>query len=298
MAKMMTVQPPTDLLDTDDKQGLTRLAQFEDCASAIDGLFQQALMTTGADAFDQFLDFVRSFKGLSVYNAMLVRVQRPGAAAVASRRQWRQLGRTVLPDAIPIVLLQPFGPVRFVYELGDTEGREIPGEKASALFADGELAQEIYDNTRTAAEKFGITVVETDQYGALLAGTAAGMEVQPEVDRTKTTLPFRIKLNAKHDLPTRFATLAHELGHVYCGHVGRDRKGRWPDRSRFPVELRETEAEAVAWLVCQRNGVQARSREYLSSLIGRVDLTQVSLYAIFEAANRVESRTQPVGRPA
>ena len=56
------------------------------------------------------------------------------------------------------------------------------------------------------------------------------------------------------------------------------------------------EAEAVAWLVCQRNGVQARSKEYLGSLIGQVDLAQVSLYAIFEAANRVESRTQPVER--
>jgi hypothetical protein len=44
--------------------------------------------------------------------------------------------------------------------------------------------------------------------------------------------------------------------HIYCRHVGRDRKGRWPDRSRLPVELRETEAEAVVWLVCQRNGVK------------------------------------------
>ncbi len=34
----------------------------------------------------------------------------------------------------------------------------------------------------------------------------------------------------------------------------------------------------------------------MSSLILRIDLKQVSLYAIFEAANRVESRTQPVVR--
>ena len=53
------------------------------------------------------------------------------------------------------------------------------------------------------------------------------------------------------------------------------------------------EAEVVAWLVCRRNGVRSRSREYLGSLVGRADLGQVSLYAIFEAANRVEARTQP-----
>lgn len=53
------------------------------------------------------------------------------------------------------------------------------------------------------------------------------------------------------------------------------------------------EAEAVAWLVCKRNGVTSRSKEYLSSLIAQADLKRVSMYAIFEAANRVESRTVP-----
>ncbi len=83
MTEALPAPPPSD----DDKQGLSRLAKFEDCASAVDGLFQQALLTSGPAAFDEFLNFVRSFPTLSVYNAMLVRVQRPGAAAVGSRRQ-------------------------------------------------------------------------------------------------------------------------------------------------------------------------------------------------------------------
>ena len=53
------------------------------------------------------------------------------------------------------------------------------------------------------------------------------------------------------------------------------------------------EAEAVAWLVCQRNSVTSRSKAYLSSLIENADFSKVSMYAIFEAANRVESRTVP-----
>ena len=292
----MTDQLPLLAEDPQDLKGLPRLLQFEDCASAINGLFQQALTATGASAFDDFLDFVRNFSQLSVYNAMLVRVQRPGAVAVATRRQWLQHGRVVMADAIPIVILQPFGPVLFVYEFADTVGPEIPGEKASCLFADGKLNQVIYDRTRAAAEKYGIKVTETDQYGPNLAGTAAGIALRPEWDHTQKVLPYRVKLNARHDLPSRFATLAHELGHVYCGHVGPDRKGRWPDRRSLPTALCEAEAEAVAWLVCQRNGVQARSREYLSSLIAQVDVQEVNLYAIFEAANRVESRTPVAGR--
>jgi hypothetical protein len=46
----------------------------------------------------------------------------------------------------------------------------------------------------------------------------------------------------------------------------------------------------------QRNGVQARSREYLSSLIVQVDVQAVNLHTIFEVANRVESRTPAAGR--
>ncbi len=283
-----------------------RLAHFEDCRSAIDQMFLEALTTKRSQAFDEFLDFVVRFSNMSIYNAMLVMVQRRGAGAVATRNKWQEFGRIIKPDAIPIVILRPFGPVAFVFEQGDTEGRPLPGAEDSSLFATGELSQKIYNQTLKAAEKYGIQVEESEQYGVLLAGTAAGFSILPETFQAiciptetrkgQTVRAFRIRLNAKHDLPTRFATLAHELGHIYCGHVGADSKGRWPARSGLSYEIREAEAEAVCWLVCQRNGVKSRSREYLSKLMKNLDPTGISMYSIFEAANRVESRTPPVGR--
>lgn len=286
---------PVDSFEDGGKAASGKLLHFEDCASAIDQLFQQAYSVKGLAAFDEFLEFIARFNNLSAYNAMLVRVQRPGAAAVGSRRQWRDVGRFIKPDAIPIVVLQPFGPVRYVYEISDTEGDDIPGESASSLFAFGTVPQEQFDRTKGAAVKYGVLIEETDQYGALLAGTAAAIRQFPE--RIKTASKggpyFRVKLNAKHDVPTRFATLAHELGHIYCGHQGCDIKGRWPNRAHLTYPQRELEAEAVAWLVCQRTGVQSRSNEYLSDLVSEESINGISLYAIFEAANRVESRTSP-----
>lgn len=272
-----------------------KLALFEDCAAAIDALFAQALAARGLAAVDEFLDFVHRFENLSIYNAMLVRVQRPGAAAVGSRRQWASVGRWVGPDAVPIVVLQPFGPVRFVFEFSDTEGEEVPGQNKNVLFAEGQIPAEQYDRTKAAAAQYGIEIQETDQYGTLLAGTAAAIGHLPQRLQPvyKGAAQFRIRLNAKHDLPTRFATLAHELGHIYCGHLGADRKGRWPDRYRLSHEQREMEAEAVAWLVCQRTGVAPRSKDYLRGLISSAEIEGISVYAIFEAANRVESRTVP-----
>ncbi len=271
-----------------------RLSHFDDCRSAIDQLYFEAFSSQGSQAFDDFLNFVVRFSNLSVYNAMLVRVQRPGAAAVATRNKWGSFGRFVKPDAVPIVILRPFGPVLFVFEQGDTEGKPLPGENESPLFATGNLSQYVYDQTGKAAEQYGIKVEQSDSYGVLLAGTAAGFSVMPEMLETKAGRGFRVRLNAKHDLPTRFCTLAHELGHIYCGHVGDDSKGRWPDRKNLGHAQKEIEAEAVAWLVCQRNGVKTKSREYLSEIVRDVAPADISMYAIFEAANRVESRTSHV----
>ena len=270
-----------------------RLLHYEDCAGAIDQLFKSALDKKEPDAFTQFLEFANTFNNLSIYNSMLVRIQRPGATMVGTRDQWKEIERQVLPDAVPIIILWPFSPVRFVFELADTAGKELPGRDDNPLFARGELPVKLYERIQKAADKYAIEIIEIDNYGTNLAGTAAGFNVCPERVSGNQTRAFRVKLNATHDLPSRFATQAHELGHIYCGHLGRDAKGRWPDRHKVSPKASELEAEAVAWLVCQRNGITTRSREYLNTLINDTALQEISMYTIYEAANRVESRTVP-----
>ena len=75
----MAVQQPTTSGKNTGKQEQNRLLHFQDCASAVDQLFQEALKNQGISAFDKFWDFTRQFNHLSVYNSMLVMVQRPGA---------------------------------------------------------------------------------------------------------------------------------------------------------------------------------------------------------------------------
>src|SRR5271166_3364829 len=97
-----------------------RLRLYLDDAQAVDDLFRQAIRAPGHQALSEFLDFIARFRRYSLFNAMLILVQRPGALAVASRRRWQDYGRMVAADAVPIVILQPFGPVQFVYDVGDT----------------------------------------------------------------------------------------------------------------------------------------------------------------------------------
>ena len=266
----------------------SRLLHFEDCAEAVDEMFRSALKANGAGAFDELREFVRKFNNLSVYNAMLVRTQRPGAAAVGSRKQWLKIGRRVKPGAIPIVTLKPFGPVSFVYEQADTEGQELlPGFDGNPFHASGQFDDKTLEHTIKAVRKYNIEVEISDKYGEWRAGSAAGLHKTSNASGEQT---FHIKLNGKHSRIVQYTTLAHELGHVFCGHLGGDSKGRWPDRSNIPARVRELEAEAVSWLVCQRKNIKTNADEYLTGSISRLDLRFVSMYIIFDAANRVEIR--------
>jgi hypothetical protein len=269
-----------------------KLKSFAECATAIDRLFQEAIAATGPSAFSEFIEFARRLSNLSVYNAMLVRLQRPGAAAVATEKKWHDKGRHVKPGAIPIVILRPFGPVAFLYEVSDTDGPPLPGEHGNPFVVYGYLDEIEWADTVKHHQKNSSVRIEEMNFGTLLAGNARNLQVVPAKIPSASTPEWLIQVNKNHSVPTRYATLAHELGHIFCGHCGADSGGRWPDRSKLPYAVREAEAEAVSCLVCARREFDVASSEYLRDLIKDIDLRQVSLYAIFEAANRVEGKSR------
>ena len=54
---------------------------------------------------------------------------------------------------------------------------------------------------------------------------------------------------------------------------------------------RELEAEATAWLVSRRSGIETRSAEYIADFLSsETDLMAISTFAILAAAHRIEAR--------
>jgi antirestriction protein ArdC len=93
----------------------------------------------------------------------------------------------------------------------------------------------------------------------------------------------------------RFVTIAHELGHIFCGHLGectsrtsKDEESGWPDRTRHGKHEKEVEAEAVAYLVASRAGLVAASAEYLRVHASKADITAIDIDLVVRAAARIE----------
>ncbi|GAA4808853.1 hypothetical protein [Tomitella cavernea] len=271
----------------------------------LDALWESALAHGRAPLSADLLQFVRGMPSIAPYNAALIGVQRPGSRFVLTARAWRKrFGRRVAPGANPLVILKPFGPVQFVYDVADVEGEPLPDEIISPFAASGPVTEDGFARFTRALPSAGIAYAES-QHGPASAGALArlGTPRRRRVGDTDTELAYEMVVNRALDVNAKFATVAHELGHLYCGHLGAvappvtvDRRGIRTrpkdvvkDRSHLGHAAMEYEAESVSWLVCGRVGVDTPSAEYLGGLPQDGSESKVSLEAILGAVHRVES---------
>ena len=101
---------------------------------------------------------------------------------------------------------------------------------------------------------------------------------------------YRMQINRNHVAAVQFATLAHELGHLFLGHLGPDKKLKVPARVPLDHPQRELEAESVAYLVCGRNGVRSKSETYLTNYVEtNTTVDDIDVYQVMRAAGQVEA---------
>ena len=107
-----------------------------------------------------------------------------------------------------------------------------------------------------------------------------------------TTVPIRynILLNSKMSREAKYATIVHELAHLYCGHIGTPNVKWWPNRIGLDGSITEFEAESVSYLVCARKGITSPSASYLSGyLSANTEVPNLSLECVLKAAGLIEA---------
>jgi hypothetical protein len=215
---------------------------------------------------------------------MLLQVQKPGLTYAASADDWRlRFGRKPKDGARPLLILWPFGPVALVYDVMDTEGRDLPRDVAS-FFASGPIGEAEIAAFRERTSQKQIFWQDLDA-GDSKAGSIRRIRGSSQEDSS-----YRMMVNKNHSPAMRFVTLAHELGHLFLGHLGPDKQLHVPQRPRLTYEQRELEAESVAYVVCARNGVTSKSETYLKNFVDQnTTVGDLDIYQIMRSAGQVET---------
>jgi N-terminal domain of anti-restriction factor ArdC len=241
-------------------------------AKAIEEL-SQALEAGHSEKLREYLGAMARFHRYSWHNVMLIASQRPDAMHVAGFNTWKQLGRFVKKGAKGIMILAPvvhrkskegaseeesqtqaavaFRPV-FVFDQADTDGKPL-GDLASA---EGD------PSGYTAKLKQFVT-----QRGIQLEYSDAIYPAQGQCSSGKITLlPGQSSAQ-------EFNTLAHETGHLLLHTTDR--------RAETTKTVRETEAEAVAFVICEAIGLKANnSADYIHLYSGSNETLAASLECI------------------
>ena len=252
----------------------------------LDQLLIDSRLYKQSQDYKDLLDFVVRLRNFAPFNAMLLQIQKPGLSYAASAREWwERFGRYPKEGARPLVILWPFGPVAFVYDVMDTDGHRLP-ENVSFFPATGHV-------TKNRIQFFIERMVKKQIECVLLdAGDrkAGAIRVVFRPGEPKKPTVYRMQINQNHFPAVQFATIAHELGHLFLGHLGSDKVLKIPRRYRMDHIQMELEAESVSYLVCARNGVRSKSETYLSDYVAPgTTIDDIDIYQIMRAAGQVET---------
>ncbi len=291
----------------------------------IDTLIDDIVKYRQSDEFFKIMDFVGKFKHIAPFNAFLINIQRPSARLVLRAKEWKdKFNRRIHPNAQQLIVLVPFGPVEIMYDIDQTVAIDTPENLQPSLFDDiTDIAlkpkqlteQQIIDsyihqyqtentidklyyyNLMDNMAKYGISIDNnfnaSSEYAAYISvSTDETILIKYNKDgEIYTKSKYLISVNSQQDLTTSFASICHELGHLFCKHLPYYNEGMV--RKRLSHKEKEFEAEAVAWLICRRMGIKNPSEKYLAGYVGTNEpLPQYSMEAILRATAEIEKMIQ------
>jgi len=259
---------------------------------AVDQLIQQ-LEAGKSEALTTYLAAMARFHNYSFGNILAIAHQRPNATRVAGIRTWNEMGRFVTKGEKGIQILAPMlggrrsrkegdagdqsettaQPVLigfravYVFDVAQTEGADLPEMEHSVSGDVGEHRERLIDFL--AQQNIAL---EFNEKIAPALGVSYGGKI--------ALLPGQAKAE-------EFTTLVHETAHELLHKAER--------RTMTTQTVRETEAEAVAFIVGQAVGLEMgnASSDYIQMYAGNAALLAESLEVIQLAASTILRAIRP-----
>lgn len=282
--------------------------------SNLDTLWSRVAQYRSSKRYMEMMHACASFRELAPYNAMLVQMQRPSARYVLTEKQWKdRYRRNIKPNARPMIILVPFGPVEFVFDISDTVDDNLFKETDESIL---DRIAEPYKTKRPVEKKLLDTFIgNVVFYGidldvGFISGADYAAKIELRNDLPCIYIPIdkenTLKRKADYLLSVRkgadngecFASICHELAHLFCFHLSMPSNWMEKQWKVRPLEhkLKEFEAESVSWLICERLGIGNPSEIYLANFFKANDAisSSVSFERILAATNEIERMLKPM----
>lgn len=262
------------------------LDDLEQGRSLLDQLLESSRLYETTAEYRELLNFTSRLRNFAPFNAMLLHVQKPGMLYAASACDWVvRFGRRPKLDARPLIILWPMGPVALVYDVHDTEGKDLPRD-INCFYARGPIDDNRINDFKRRMESVWIQCREFE--GG--EGKAGSIRLERRAASRKERNLYRMQLNREHSAAVQFSTIAHELAHLFLGHLGAETIRNIPDRPWTDHAQKEIEAESVAYIVCRRNEVETRSQTYLAEYVKQDQgMCGIDIYQVMRATGQIET---------
>jgi antirestriction protein ArdC len=268
---------------------------FDELVKAIEAGKSQKLV--------EYLNVMGRFHNYSLGNAILIGFQKPDATHVAGFRTWQRLGRHVKRNEKGIAIMAPIlwrrkimteddendeeereeetalaFKTAYVFDISQTDGKPLP-EFARAQGDPGVYTERLRDYVASR----GIRIEYSDRIGSAEGVSVGGL----------------IKLKKGLTEAEEFSVLAHEIAHQIL-HMDKNNRPKHK-------KIRETEAEAVAFVVCHGIGLDTNSsssdyiqlyngdKETLMESLERIQRTSAEILGavMAEEEGRAETTNSP-----
>jgi hypothetical protein len=240
-----------------------------------------ALNEGRSETLTQYLAAIGRFHRYSLRNVMLIASQKPSATHVAGFHAWHKLGRFVKKGEKGILILAPI-----IRKKAENNVENEPDESSIAV---GFRAAYVFDVSQTDGQPFpeigtvnGDPCEYRERLGKFVADEGIALEYSEDIAPARgTSSGGKIMLLPGQSPAEEFATLAHELAHEIMHRTER--------RSSTSKRIRETEAEAVAFVVCSAIGLETGSaaQDYIGLYGGDATLLSESLEYVRRTATQI-----------
>jgi antirestriction protein ArdC len=260
-----------------------------------------ALEAGRSEGLNQYLAAMGRFHRYSWGNVLLIHSQRPDASHVAGFHAWHDLGRWVKKGEKGITI---FAPVLIKHKEAAALGQEA--SKPDEVFRlAGFRTAYVFDVSQTEGRplpEFAKTTGDTKEYGEKLKAMVVKQGISVEYDASIAPAQWmssggRIRLMPGMTPAEEFSVLAHELAHEMLHHR--------QEATPLPKVVRETQAEAVAFVVCRGVGLETNTAaaDYIALYNGDKKTLADSLAVIQQTSTKIldkilsEERSRPQPPP-